>query len=924
MTAQDGFLLATLALQMGIITHNQWSVALQQWGQAQANGSKESLAEVLTRLQFVQADDLSTLNALVARHHGQPIESIIEPTQIDELAEALKDAGPAGEQEALRSLQRTVRESQDGSRASRPNDAGAYRQKAPVLTELNSSNQRFRLLRPRALGGLGIVSVAHDVELDREVAVKEMKHDDPTSDAVQRFLSEARVTGQLDHPGIPPVYAVGYFEDGRPFYVMRLIDGVTLKEAIKQFHRKYPPPNDSRERNFEFRKLLGAMVSVCNTVSFAHSKNVLHRDLKPSNIMLGEFGETLVLDWGLAKSQEQSKPMRSVDLIGREPRRKPEDPNQTGTGSVLGTPHYMSPEQARGEWESFNARSDIYSLGATLYTLLTGKLPFPGSTRDEVMENVRQGKLVPPILLDRRVSPALNAVCMKAMALERENRFATADELASELERWLADEPVESYREPATHRWQRWMRARQSLVYSIAVLMSIGFVALIVAGFVVSIEHNRAVHQVAIAEKLTAQAENRTKQARALVTDELLVDFERRFANSSAGQHSLVELANAAVELLQRWSEEDPEDPEYLFDLANALRERARFHRFSNAPKSAWADLTRVVSISERMLSVSDNNVRSKFAWQRARSLIDMSQLHYQIWNNCETGELIETSRQLTERIASRNSGRFDVRTSIALIDMLDCDYQLDRYNLLQAIECAQRAASQVNSMLLEATEKDLTVFPNGAFDLRDLAVNARTQLAQGYYRMHARSHADQIIEQIESVFRQAESDQTVTAALRSAVTDCRFMQLEFADRSVSEKALVSRLHALESELETNSELSNQNRASIESYLNASLALVDRLLEANDYQSVDSIACSIWRRAQDIQKSRALSEREHAAIFRLLVRRCQVEACLGKLTQASVDGAFAHLQLVQTTLLNSQLEPERLAWQAYSNQLAMP
>src|SRR5262249_5103443 len=166
-----------------------------------------------------------------------------------------------------------------------------------------SSGLRFRVLRPHARGGLGEVFVAHDEELHREVALKEIQDrhaDDPPSRA--RFLLEAEITGGLEHPGIVPVYGLGTYADGRPFYAMRFIKGDSLKDAIEVFHQADRPGRDPAERTLALRALLRRFTDVCNAVAYAHSRGVLHRDLKPGNVMLGKYGETLVVDWGLAKA----------------------------------------------------------------------------------------------------------------------------------------------------------------------------------------------------------------------------------------------------------------------------------------------------------------------------------------------------------------------------------------------------------------------------------------------------------------------------------------------------------------------------------------------------------------------------------------------------------------------------------------------
>jgi serine/threonine protein kinase len=171
-----------------------------------------------------------------------------------------------------------------------------------TVDEVKPAGLRYRIVRPHAKGGLGEVSVAEDLELHREVALKEIQErhaHDPQSRS--RFLLEAEITGGLEHPGIVPVYGLGQYADGRPFYAMRFIKGDNLKEAIRRFHEAEKPDRDPGERRLALQGLLRRFLDVCHAIAYAHSRGVLHRDLKPGNIMLGKYGETLVVDWGLAK-----------------------------------------------------------------------------------------------------------------------------------------------------------------------------------------------------------------------------------------------------------------------------------------------------------------------------------------------------------------------------------------------------------------------------------------------------------------------------------------------------------------------------------------------------------------------------------------------------------------------------------------------
>jgi WD40 repeat protein len=303
------------------------------------------------------------------------------------------------------------------------------------------------------------VFVALDQELHREVALKEIRDEyaaDPESQ--QRFVREAGITGGLEHPGVVPVYSLGRHADGRPYYAMRFIQGDTLQDALRQFH--------AGEGAWTLRGLLARFVAVCNAMAYAHSRGVIHRDLKPANVMLGKYGETLVVDWGLAKviGRVAAGPAIAGDGETTLPARPSGETEETQLGSVIGTPAYMSPEQACGQVDQLGPAADIYSLGATLYALLTGRPPIEGKDSVEVLLKARRGDWLPP----RRVKPdmpaALDAICRKALAAHPEQRYTTALELAADVERWLADEPVTAYPEPWTVRSRRWMRRHRTLV----------------------------------------------------------------------------------------------------------------------------------------------------------------------------------------------------------------------------------------------------------------------------------------------------------------------------------------------------------------------------------------------------------------------------------------------------------------------------
>jgi len=339
------------------------------------------------------------------------------------------------------------------------------------LEEADTKHGGHRIVDEIGRGGMGVVYRVWDVKLERHLAMKVVQDRHAArahaeSGMLRRFLDEARVTGQLEHPGIVPVHELGVDEEGRAYFTMPLVQGRDLGAILRLVR-------EGRE-GWTPARALGVLLHVCETMSYAHAKGVVHRDLKPTNVMVGPFGEVYVLDWGLAKAPGRAT-RRDPRLELEEPEtrdgRPPDAPVLTLDGAVVGTPCYMPPEQAAGRAEELGPRSDVYAVGAMLYELLAGHRPYvPADTRTTPRVILAALAAGPPAPLPDEAPAALRAICEKAMQRSPSDRYRDMQELAEDLRAYQENRIVRAYRTGWLERATRWVGRNRLLAASLLVL----------------------------------------------------------------------------------------------------------------------------------------------------------------------------------------------------------------------------------------------------------------------------------------------------------------------------------------------------------------------------------------------------------------------------------------------------------------------
>ncbi len=578
-------LLGMLALRLGFVDRDVLLTALRDVGDA----PPASLASYFVERGVLEMTEQTVLDLVVDRYlakHGDLASSAAALETSISFDQLVRDLAASG----------VCLDIADAADAFRTRVAAAEKPAREGYTSQGSA-ARFQVLRPHASGGLGEVFIARDKELNRDVALKEIHARYADNEEIRaRFLLEAEITGGLEHPGIVPVYGKGQDATGRPFYAMRFIRGRSLREAIRELHDQQGKAAAPGGWRLGLRRLLSAFIDVCNAVAYAHSRGILHRDLKPENVMLGRYGETLLVDWGLAKLMGQAEPYKPPDAeADMSDRLAAASGGGVGINANTlwrgrGNADLHEPGASRRSRGSAGNHQRRVQSGSHALRADHRAAPFEAKSAEDVRLAVIAGRFPPPRQVNGQVPRPLEAICLKAMRLDPEQRYQTAEELAADIEKWMADEPVSAWKEPVSVQAARWMRRHRTSVAGVlsAILVAVVSLSVTVALLAAANERERSAKEAALTNEQQAERnlvraveqEQRAQQnfamARGAVDSYLTQvsdDVDLKSHNLESLRRKLLETARGFYE---QFIQQEPREPALRADWAAAYMRLAR------------------------------------------------------------------------------------------------------------------------------------------------------------------------------------------------------------------------------------------------------------------------------------------------------------------------------------------------------------
>lgn len=583
--SDKNLLFALIAYQNGYITMEQFFEAAAVWNKE----PQRELGEILVEKKFLEEVERFNIQGIVEdrlRRQGgidNTLSFVLENGSVPEGQPLPEDW--KGKIDAITKVIR------DKKPPSPPNFS---------TPEANPGIHRYIIRKTLGHGGQGYVWEAIDTELNRRVAIKNIVPDLSSDPLHQELLiDEARKTGKLGHPGVPPVFDIGKDDDGKPFFTMQLISGEKLSERYKTLKHESISQSDFVN---QIRPVLRHLIAACNTVEFAFDNEaVIHRDLKPDNIMVNRHGETVVMDWGMGKiitdPSQLPDQASSVLFIPMSPGSGSQE--RTSVGTIKGTVTYMSPEQARAENDRLDHRTDVYGLGAILYWILTGQAPHTKKALPDIQKNrfPAPSQVRPTLSIPRE----LEAICLKAMASQPEDRYQKGGEMAADLENFIAGEPVVALPENFVRRTERFLRKHARAVIASLLGLTLAVLGLTLANVIISGQKKEIARQnlelVEKEEELNSQLEKIQKLVKDLTASRRVASatleevvgslFDDRLSQVPGANEIRVGLLTDIATKIETYLVDNPDDTELKLDLVRLLTRLAKLEGENNKTQEA-------------------------------------------------------------------------------------------------------------------------------------------------------------------------------------------------------------------------------------------------------------------------------------------------------------------------------------------------